>query len=161
MLNKAKQKLTSDEQGTDNILDKAADFAKSKFSGQAETIDKVRDAIDDKIGSGDKGGPGTTADRPDKPVEPTDARAATGGTGPLGSSPDGDPQSEVAPAPEGTEAPRPPAPGSPDQRPTAPGESSAQPRFPDPTGVDGPTDPNQPPAGPSGDGHHQPGVGPK
>ena len=83
MLNKAKQKLTSDEQGTDNILDKAADFAKSKFSGQAETIDKVRDAIDDKIGSGDKGGPGTTADRPDKPVEPTDARAETGGTGPL------------------------------------------------------------------------------
>ncbi|MBC3186772.1 antitoxin [Corynebacterium sp. zg-331] len=56
-LDEAKKKATdflhSDkaEEQTDQVLDKAADFAKGKLGeDKAEQVDKVRNAIDDKIG---------------------------------------------------------------------------------------------------------------
>ncbi|WPF66869.1 MULTISPECIES: antitoxin [unclassified Corynebacterium] len=56
-LDEAKQKATeflnSDkaEEQTDQVLDKAADFAKDKLGeDKADQVDKVRNAIDDKIG---------------------------------------------------------------------------------------------------------------
>ncbi len=56
-LDEAKQKagefLKSDkaEQQTDQVLDKAADLAKNKLGeDKADQVDKVRNAIDDKIG---------------------------------------------------------------------------------------------------------------
>ncbi|KQB83639.1 antitoxin [Corynebacterium oculi] len=50
---KATEFLNSDkaEEQTDQVLDKAADFAKSKLGeDKADQVDKVRNAIDDKIG---------------------------------------------------------------------------------------------------------------
>lgn len=53
---KATEFLNSDkaEEQTDQVLDKAADLAKNKLGeDKADQVDKVRNAIDDKIGGGE------------------------------------------------------------------------------------------------------------
>ncbi|MCO7219345.1 Rv0909 family putative TA system antitoxin [Klenkia sp. PcliD-1-E] len=51
---KAKDFLNSDkgEQASDSALDKGAEFAEGRAGGHADQIDKGRDALDDRIGSG-------------------------------------------------------------------------------------------------------------
>ena len=54
IVNKAKDFLQSDqaEEKSDQILDQAAEFAKDKLGAdKADQIDKVRDAVDEKIGN--------------------------------------------------------------------------------------------------------------
>ena len=54
LANKAKDFLNSDqaEEKSDQILDQAAEFAKDKLGAdKADQIDKVRDAVDEKIGN--------------------------------------------------------------------------------------------------------------
>lgn len=54
IVNKAKDFLNSDqaEERSDQILDQAAEFAKDKLGAdKADQIDKVRDAVDEKIGN--------------------------------------------------------------------------------------------------------------
>jgi hypothetical protein len=54
IVNKAKDFLNSDqaEEKSDQILDQAAEFAKDKLGAdKADQIDKVRDAVDEKIGN--------------------------------------------------------------------------------------------------------------
>ena len=54
IVNKAKDFLNSDqaEEKSDQVLDKAAEFAKDKLGAdKADQIDKVRDAVDEKIGN--------------------------------------------------------------------------------------------------------------
>lgn len=53
MINKGKDALkniTSNEQKSDEMLDKAQNFANDKVKGHEDKVQKVRDAIDDKIG---------------------------------------------------------------------------------------------------------------
>ncbi|KQB85916.1 MULTISPECIES: antitoxin [Corynebacterium] len=60
---KAEDFLKSDkaEEQTDQVLDKAADLAKDKLGqDKADQVDKVRNAIDDKIGGQ------SAADNPDE-----------------------------------------------------------------------------------------------
>jgi hypothetical protein len=51
---KAKDFLNSDkgEQTSDGALDKGAEFAEGRAGGHADQVDKGRDALDDRIGSG-------------------------------------------------------------------------------------------------------------
>ena len=54
LADKAKDFLQSDqaEEKSDQILDQAAEFAKDKLGAdKADQIDKVRDAVDEKIGN--------------------------------------------------------------------------------------------------------------
>ncbi len=54
LANKAKDFLNSDqaEEKSDQILDQAAGFAKDKLGNdKADQVDKVRDAVDQKIGN--------------------------------------------------------------------------------------------------------------
>ena len=54
LVDKAKDFLQSDqaEEKSDQILDQAAEFAKDKLGAdKADQIDKVRDAVDEKIGN--------------------------------------------------------------------------------------------------------------
>ena len=54
IVNKAKNFLNNDqaEEKSDQILDQAAEFAKDKLGAdKADQIDKVRDAVDEKIGN--------------------------------------------------------------------------------------------------------------
>lgn len=53
MINKGKDalsKMTGDEQKSDDLLDKAQNFANDKVKGHEDKVQKARDAIDDKVG---------------------------------------------------------------------------------------------------------------
>ncbi|GAB3596354.1 hypothetical protein CFAEC_04295 [Corynebacterium faecale] len=69
--NKANEFLNSDsgERKSDELLDKAADAAKRKLGAdKADKVDRVRDAIDERIGGGDNN---------TRPGQPHDADANT------------------------------------------------------------------------------------
>lgn len=50
IMDKAKE-FANNEENTDKVLDKGAEFAKDKLGqDKADKIDKARDALDDKLG---------------------------------------------------------------------------------------------------------------